>query len=183
MGHSILWQGIYLKGHEACRLYQVNNEWRLEGTAVFSSDDRPCRLTYLVECDSSWNTLRGSVLGWIGDRDVNIEIAVDAAQHWTLNSVKESAVDNCIDLDLNFSPATNLLPIRRLNLEIRQSAEVKAAWLRFPSFELEPLAQVYTRLDEFTYHYSSDRGSFVRDLTVNEVGFVTYYPGFWKAAV
>ena len=181
MGQSILWHGIYFKGHEACRLYQRNDEWRLEGTAVFQSDEQPCHLAYIIVCDSSWNTVRGSVLGWVGDRDVNIEIAVATAQHWTLNGVKESAVDGCIDLDLNFSPATNLLPIRRLNLEIGQSAEVKAAWLRFPSFELELLAQVYARLDEFTYRYSSDGGSFVRDLTVNEVGFVTDYPGLWKA--
>jgi hypothetical protein len=182
MDHSILWRGIYFKGHEACRLFQLNNEWCLEGTAVFSSDDRPCRLSYVVTCDSRWNTLRGSVSGWVGDQDVNIEITADA-QRWTLNGVEESAVEGCIDLDLNFSPATNLLPIRRLNLEIGQQTEVKAAWLRFPSFKLELLAQVYTRIDEFTYRYSSAGGSFVRDLTVNEVGFVTDYPGLWQAVV
>ena len=148
---------------------QHDAEWRLEGTAVFLSDDRPCRLCYLIACDASWNTLRGSVSGWVGDENVSIEIAVDANQHWQLNGADRSAVDGCIDLDLNFSPVTNLLPIRRLNLKIGEHAEVKAAWLRFPSFELEPLSQVYTRLDEFTYRYSSGGGEFVRDLTVNEV--------------
>jgi hypothetical protein len=39
---------------------------------------------------------------------------------------------------------------------------------------------VYTRLDNFTYRYSSDDGKFVRDLTVNDVGFVTDYPGLWQ---
>ena len=90
-------------------------------------------------------------------------------------------MNGCLDLDLNFSPSTNLLPIRRLNLEIGQQSEVKAAWLRFPSFELEPFPQVYTRLDEFTYRYSSGGGTFVRDLTVNNAGFVTDYPGLWQA--
>ena len=180
MDQSILWQGIYFKGHEACRVYELNNEWCLEGTAVFSSDDRPCRLSYLVVCDSSWNTRRGTVSGWVGDEDVNIAITV-VGQRWTLNGVEESIVEGCIDLDLNFSPATNLLPIRRLKLAIGEQAEVKAAWLRFPGFGLELLPQVYTRLDEFTYRYSSDGGSFVRDLTVNEVGFVTDYPGLWQA--
>jgi len=180
MGQSILWRGIYFTGHEACRLYQRNTDWCLEGTAVFTNNDRPCRLSYVLVCDSTWKTRRGSVSGWIGDQDVNIEINV-AAQHWTLNGVEKSAVDGCIDLDLNFSPATNLLPIRRLNLQIGEQAEVNAAWLRFPSFELEPLAQVYARLDEFKYRYSSGDGGFVRDLTVNEIGFVTDYPGFWRA--
>ena len=181
MNQSILWRGIDLRGHEACRLYRLNTEWRLEGTAVFSSDNRPCRLSYLVVCDSNWNTLRGTVSGWVGDDNVDVELSVDAMHRWRMNGVENSDVSGCVDLDLNFSPSTNLLPIRRLNLEIGQQGEVKAAWLRFPSFKLEPLSQIYTRLDESTYRYSSAGGQFVRDLTVNDVGFVTDYPGLWKA--
>ncbi len=87
----------------------------------------------------------------------------------------------CIDLDLNFSPSTNLLPIRRLGLAIGQAAEVKAAWLRFPSFELELLPQRYRRLDETRYRYESAGGQFVADLQVNPSGFATDYPGLWQA--
>lgn len=181
MSHSIIWRGIYLPGHEACRLHSHDDEWSFEGTAVFSNDQQPCRLSYLIVCDSRWNTLRGSVSGWVGNHDVNIELAVGEGREWRLNGRREFAVDGCVDLDLNFSPVTNTLPIRRLNLAIGEHAEVKAAWLRFPSFELEPLVQVYTRLDEFRYRYSSSGGEFVRELTVNEVGFVTDYPGFWTA--
>lgn len=180
MGHEILWRGSYLPGHEACRLYRYDVGWRLEGTAVFLSEGRPCRLSYLILCDASWKTLEGSVSGWFGEEMVSIELAVDANQHWQLNGKTSSAVDGCIDLDLNFSPVTNLLPIRRLNLEIGEHAEVNAAWLRFPSFELERLPQIYTRLDESTYRYSSGGGEFIRDLTVNESGFVTNYPEFWQ---
>lgn len=180
INQSILWRGIYLPGHEACRLFQLNDEWCLEGTAVFSSDNRPCRLAYLAVCDANWSTRRGTVSGWLGD-DVSIELSIAVRDHrWYVNGVEISETAGCLDLDLNFSPATNLLPIRRLSLEIGQHAEVRAAWLRFPTFELEPLAQVYTRQDEFTYRYSSDDGKFVRDLTVNDVGFVTDYPGFWQ---
>ena len=181
MNQSILWRGIDRRGHEACRLYRSGTDWCLEGTAVFSSDDRPCRLSYLVTCDSSWTTLSGIVSGWVGNDDVNIQLTVDPLHQWQMNGVEKPDVKGCIDLDLNFSPSTNLLPIRRLNLEIGQQAEVKAAWLRFPSFELEPFQQVYTRLNEFTYRYSSGGGTFVRDLTVNDVGFVIDYPELWQA--
>ena len=180
MDQSILWRGLYQPGHEACTVYLLDTRWKLEGTAVFLSEDRrPCRLSYLITCDSSWKTLSGTVSGWVGDHDVNIEISVAALQ-WQLNGVDKPEVNGCIDLDLNFSPSTNLLPIRRLGLEIGQQAEVKAAWLRFPSFELEPLSQVYSRLSESTYRYSSNDGKFVRDLTVNVFGLVTDYPGLWQ---
>jgi hypothetical protein len=86
----------------------------------------------------------------------------------------------CIDIDLNFSPSTNLLPIRRLGLEIGQQAEVRAAWLRFPSCKLEPLVQVYRRIGPNAYRYESAGGKFVADLQVDDNGFVTQYPNFWQ---
>ena len=178
MNKSILWRGIELPGHEVCRLFQLDGEWWLSGTAVFSSDSRPCLLSYHVVCDSSWNTRRGGVSGWLGDKSIELSIEVHD-QRWRLNGVEISTTHGCTDLDLNFSPSTNLIPIRRLNLDIGQHATVKAAWLRFPTLELEPLPQIYTRLDHHSYRYSSDDGKFVRDLTVNEVGFVTDYPGLW----
>jgi hypothetical protein len=63
---------------------------------------------------------------------------------------------------------------------VGQELEVHAAWLRFPSFKLEPLAQLYRRIDERTYRYESNGGSFVTDLNVNEAGFVTKYPNLWE---
>jgi hypothetical protein len=33
---------------------------------------------------------------------------------WRLNDLEISGLDECVDLDLGFTPATNLLPIRRL---------------------------------------------------------------------
>jgi len=177
---SILWRAIYWSGHEACRLHRVESEWRLEGTAVFSYEGHPCRLTYFIACDLSWTTLRAQVSGWVHNDEVNLALSADAHRQWQLNGVTKTAVDGCIDLDLNFSPSTNLLPIRRLNLEIGQQAAVKAAWLKFPSFEFEPLPQVYTRVDEFKYRYSSGRAGLVSELTVNKSGFVTLYPGLWE---
>ncbi len=64
-----------------------------------------------------------------------------------------------------------------------QEAKVRAAWLRFPSFALEPLDQLYRRTGEAAYRYESAGGAFVAELEVNGVGFVTRYPGFWASAI
>jgi uncharacterized protein len=180
MKESILWRAIDWPGHEACSLYRVNSEWRLEGTAVFLNDGRTCRLSYSIVCDADWQTRSAVVSGWRGDEDINLKLSVDAHRRWQVNGVAKPAIEGCVDLDLNFSPSTNLLPVRRLNLEVGQQAEVNAAWLRFPSFELESLLQVYERLGEFKYRYSSGGGDFVAELTVNKVGFVTVYPQLWE---
>jgi hypothetical protein len=179
--HSILWRRLDQAGHESARLVSQNSMWHLGGTAVFAHNQQPCRLDYLVLCDSKWQTLSARVSGWVGNESVEIELSVDSAGRWRLNGAEHSDATGCVDLDLNFSPSTNLLPIRRLDLPIGQEARVRAAWLRFPSFALEPLDQLYRRTGVTAYHYESAGGRFVTDLQVNEVGFVTHYPDFWQA--
>ena len=178
---SILWRGILLPGHEACQLSSQDSHWQLQGTAVFSHEQRPCRLGYQIICDAVWRTLSAKVEGWLGNTVIDIGIKSDPNGHWWLNEVEQPDVMGCIDVDLNFSPSTNLLPIRRLGLAVGETAEVKAAWLRFPSFTLEPLPQQYHRLGEADYRYESSGGQFVADLKVNRSGFVIDYPGIWQA--
>lgn len=177
----ILWRRLDLPGHEIGRLDPHEDGWKLSGTAVFSYERQPCRLEYLVLCDSCWRTNSAQVRGTIGEREVDLTVSSDAEREWRLNGAECPAVGGCTDIDLGFSPSTNLLPIRRLSLAVGEDAEVSAAWLPFPSLVLQHLAQVYRREGERTYRYESGGGSFVRILEVNAAGFVTSYPGVWEA--
>jgi hypothetical protein len=180
---AILWQGFVFPGHEACRLFSQDSHWHLEGTAVFSHEQQPCRLAYQIICDDAWRTLSAEVEGWLGKTVISVLIKTNPDQIWWLNGVEQPQAKGCTDIDLNFSPSTNLLPIRRLNLAIGEAAQVNAAWLRFPSFKLELLSQQYRRLDGTTYRYESGGGQFVADLKVNKSGFVVEYPGIWRSEV
>jgi hypothetical protein len=180
---SILWRRLDRPGHEFARAHLLDSSSRLTGTAVFAHEGRPCRLDYLIICDAEWRTGSARVTGWLGNRPIEIDISVDATGHWRLDSEECQAVSGCTDIDLNFSPSTNLLPIRRLGLEIGAEAEVHAAWLRFPSFKLERLDQRYRRVGPETYRYESAGGAFVTEIDVNSAGFVTRYPNFWEAEI
>ena len=178
-----MWRRLDTSGREAARLAARVGGWELAGAAVFIHDGQPCRLDYIANCDANWQTVSGAVSGWIGEQSIDVAFEVDAGRHWKVDGIEIPEIEGCIDLDLNFSPSTNLLPIRRLDLAIGQQAAVCAAWLRFPSFKFEALDQVYVRLDDFTYQYKSAGGRFVTDLTVNHAGFVVEYPNFWKSEV
>jgi hypothetical protein len=177
---SILWRRLDQPGHESALLDFQNPCWHLRGTAVFAYGEQPCRLDYLVVAGAAWQTMSARVSGWVGERSIEIEISSDAARRWRLNGIEVPEVEGCIDVDLGFSPSTNLLPIRRLDLAVGQEANVTAAWLGFQGFSLEPLDQVYRHTDAGVYRYESAGGSFTAELTVNAVGFVTQYPGFWQ---
>ena len=175
----MIWRRIDQPGHEAARLSRHGAGWRLEGTAVFAASEGPCRFDYSVDCDPDWRTRSARVSGWLGSEALEITVASEAGR-WQLDGVECPDVTGCIDLDLNFSPSTNLLPIRRLCLAVGAEARVRAAWLRFPSFTLEPLEQLDRRTADTAYRYESGSGSFARDLRVNAAGFVLDYPGVWQ---
>jgi hypothetical protein len=177
----ILWRRLDLPGHEVGRLERRGDGWELSGTAVFSYEHRPCQLDYVVICDADWRTHAAQITGVIGDRDVDLRVSVDGERKWYLGKAECPTVAGCMDIDLGFSPSTNLLPIRRLSLAVGQEAEVRAAWLPFPSLTFEVLPQVYRREAQQMYRYESGGGVFVRLLEVAAAGFVTNYPGLWVA--
>jgi hypothetical protein len=85
-----------------------------------------------------------------------------------------------VDLDLGFTPATNLISVRRLRLRVGERAEVIAAWIPYPDFRLEPLRQLYHRVTATVYAYECPALSFRSRLTVAPDGFVTAYPPLWE---
>jgi uncharacterized protein len=181
MTETILWRRLDLAGHEIATLDELDHGWKLFGTALFSCEQGPARLDYAVDCDSVWRTESAKINGAIGKHRVNLTVSVNAGRRWHLNGIECGAVEGCIDIDLGFSPSTNLLAIRRLALAVGEEAAVRAAWLPFPSLDFALLPQVYRREGESTYRYESGGGAFVRMLEVNAAGFVTSYPGFWHA--
>jgi uncharacterized protein len=178
---SVLWRWLDRPGHDAARLSFEDGEWHLAGATVFAHEREPWRLDYRVVCDADWRTRSATVRGWAGERAVDIAIDADAAGRWRLNGVECPAAAGCIDVDLGFTPSTNLLPIRRLALAVGGEAPVRSAWLSFPSLTLEPLEQRYRRTAETTYAYESRGGEFSATLRVNEAGLVLDYPPFWRA--
>jgi hypothetical protein len=175
---AVLWNRLDQAGHDSARLSESAAGAIIEGTAVFEEAGRPCRLDYRVVCDAAWLTVSARVTGWLDAATVDLTIDVDATRTWTIAGERRPDLRDCVDIDLSFTPATNLLPIRRCSPAVGERVPVRAAWLGFPEMSVEPLDQVYERLSESRYRYESGQGSFV--LETNAVGFVTRYPGLWE---
>jgi hypothetical protein len=177
---SLVWRRTDIPGLEHVSLSGDGAGWRLHGVAVFAHETQPCRLDYDVRTDERWLTRTALVTGSVGPRAIDVRIEAHGG-HWRLGAVPVPAVDGCLDVDLNFSPSTNLLPVRRLALAIGQRATVRAAWLRFPGFTLEPLEQAYERLDGRRYRYQSNGGAFTAEIEVRDDGLAVRYGDLWIA--
>jgi uncharacterized protein len=176
----LLWQCLDVAGHDCVTLKSEDDGWRLEGCAVRMENGIPCRLSYRVACDSSWRTRRALIAGAVGSREVEMDIRNTSGGEWTVNGQACAALAGCTDIDLGFTPATNLLPIRRLALAVGRGAVVSAAWLRFPELEFSVLDQHYQRTGADSYRYSSADGCFQTELRVQADGLVVEYPGLWR---
>lgn len=180
-GETILWRRLDVPGHEIATIRRQDDGWSLSGVAVFAHAEIPCRVEYEIQCDERWTTGACVLRGSLGARHVHLDIERNAAGEWAIDGVTVAGLRGCDDIDLGFSPVTNLLPIRRLALPIEARAVVRAAWVRFPELTVEVLEQMYTRVDSARYQYESAGGRFRRELTVDAFGCVVEYPGIWRA--
>lgn len=180
---SILWRRLDVPGHDACRLERNASAWQLDGAAVFRlEDERIGQLHYRVRCDLHWHTQWGTVRGWLGDTAIDLSITRDAHGHWKLNDEAVPDLAHCVDLDLGFTPATNLLQLRRLSLEVGESADAPAAWVDLGGGGvLSELMQRYERRSATEYVYEAKRFDYAAVLVATEDSFVRDYPSLWVA--
>jgi hypothetical protein len=113
------------------------------------------------------------VHGWLGARPLDLRITRTHDGIWTLNGQVVSHLDGCVDLDLGFTPATNLFQLRRVALQVGQAADVPVAWLDVPVGTLDPLHQRYERRADATIQLlrpSSGQRSWFRGEVSEPVG-------------
>ncbi len=145
----------------------------LIGTVLGSDGGVPVRIEYQVLADAAGLTTAVHVRDTRGFDQRSLRVERTAKGEWSVDGAPSKALKGCTDIDLGCSPSTNTLPIRRLRLVVGASSTIKAAWVRFPAFDVVMAAQTYARLDADTYRYSS--GDFAAELTVDDDGLVMRY--------
>ncbi len=178
--HDVLWKRLDSSGGDGGFIERLDSGYKLIGAAVFEEDGIRQTVQYTIRCTNDWRTASCQVAYETTDRKIELDIHANDGR-WSLNSEPVAAVAGSVDIDLAFSPMTNLLPIRRLGLKVGESATITVAWLRFPDFDLHPLQQTYTRLANRAFRFETLEGTFSRDLTVDEFGAIVHYPGLWGA--
>lgn len=178
----ILWRRLDVPGHDVASLRITPAGAELSGMAVFDAEI-PTALAYSVECDASWSTTSARVWGRRGANLVDLRLRRDAGGTWAVNDMPCPVVHGCTDVDLNFTPATNLLPLRRLTFPVNQTVEVRSAWLEWPDLRLTPLVQRYVRRSATKFDYEADLPGgqlFQTVLRVQPDGWVLDYGELWQ---
>lgn len=176
---SLIWQRDDVPGLEYFTLLTRFGHHHLNGTITLSLDDVPTLITYSITCELDWQTRAVSIRQERGSDIRHLSLDVHEDGRWRSDGEVVEIGDGIIDIDLEMSPCTNLLPIRRLNLNIGETQEFTALWVRFPDLRLERLPQRMTRLTESRYHVKWLSLGTENNIDVDADGLSTAYQEFW----
>jgi uncharacterized protein len=197
LGKTLFWRRTDTAGAEHT-LYTDRAGLRAKGT-MLAATPVPFTARYELYTDDTWTTARCEVTtegsGFL--RSVRLE---RAAGRWRVTASEQGNLDAAmlaagqlrpgqpgaddpgklhpaLDVDISFSPLTNALPIRRMNLldaAIGTSRTVVVAWILLPSLEVIESSQTYRVVGDHQVRFTS--GAFSADIDVDEQGYVLRYP-------
>lgn len=176
---TYMWRAVMSDGLERGEWLQAGHCWIMRGTILRLSDSGPTEVRYEITTDDKWLTRTANISCETDRGKKDLRITRDN-ESWYANGKRLQLPKGCMDVDLAWSPCTNTLPIRRLNLSIgSNSGLLIAAWVRLPELTVESLPQSYERTGPQTYIYTS-RGGFRAALSLDEDDLVVDYEGVWK---
>jgi len=177
----ILWRSASLASSEYASLSSRDNGYRLDGLTVMPLEDRPCHIEYTVAVDAAWspNVVTATITTPTQIRTHHLERKANG--QWRLDGQEAGYLDGCTDVDLGWTPATNTVPIRRLDLAIGDTETISAAWIRFPELDVVVSRQRYTRLADDCWRYQSGEYDFALTTDVATGLVLAYGDDLWRA--
>lgn len=177
---AVIWRRILDESSfEQARLAPGATGPVLSGTVLIAEAGAPLRVDYRIECEG-WSTRSVALTQTFGGSRTALRLDHDGAGRWWRDGAEAPALAGCTDVDLGVSPSTNALPINRLGLPVGAEATIRAAWVLFPSLEVNPAEQSYARLEPALYRYRSVASGFEATVAVDADGLPTDYSDIWR---
>lgn len=151
---------------------------RADGQVVGLFDDRPLRLHYLLETASDWSVRSLRIEAFGGSQ---LALSSDGQGNWRdAGGNPLPALASCVDIDIQATPFTNTLPVRRLGLDVGASSEISVVYIPVPALVVRPERQRYTRSSPNKYLFEGLESGFQAELEVDEQGLVVEYAGLFE---
>ena len=159
-----------------------------DGLVLLYRDGLALRCHYRLTADAHWRARALDLVVQLGGpepREAALALAGDGKGRWRVDGAHAPALDGCLDLDIQVTPFTNTLPIRRLDLAAGEIADLRAVYVPLPDLTPVPAEQSYACLRPLglsggLYRYESRASGFSADLPVDSGGFVVDYPDSFR---
>jgi len=168
-------------GFEVVFLRREPDGYHIEGHSTAVEEDEVWGVRYAITLDATWTTRSAQVVGQSALGSHEIRLDGDGTGEWHVDGKPVPELSGCLDVDLEASAFTNAFPVHRLALDVGETAEAPAAYVRASDLRIERLEQSYARLPDdgaqSRYDYASPRFDYQSELVYDEFGLVLDYPG------
>ncbi|PTQ68585.1 putative glycolipid-binding domain-containing protein [Celeribacter persicus] len=180
---AVRWSAWETEGLEHCHVSLDTDGVQIRA-ALSRNRSIPYAVQYHVRADAGFRTREVWVDCIGGPR---LHVTSDGQGHWhdLIRDDPLPGLEGCLDVDLAVTPATNMLPIRRLGLAQGEHEEISVAFVPPPDeivgrFLPRKLPQRYTCLGDGRYLYEGLTTGFSAEIEVDEHGLVIDYPGAFR---
>jgi uncharacterized protein len=178
MAADIGWAALRWPGLEHVVVSADEDGCRAEGRLIMAETGL-ISVRYSLACGPGWRfrAVTLTVTGAAGRTVLTLARQPDGG--WLADGRPRPDLGSCDDIDINCTPLTNTLPIRRLGWSAGRAHDIDVAYISVPELDVRKARQRYTELSSrMAFRYES--GSFQADLEVDADGFVLDYPGIWR---
>lgn len=179
MARELMWRSIEAPGFEHVRIDESHPGWDVYDSMLVREHEGSVRRGgYTLILDKAFRTLEIRIMVEQQPGSMTaLHLLATGDGTWTDADERHIPdLDGCIDVDIQWSPLTNTLPVRRLELAPGEEREIVVAYIELPSLSVRKVAQRYTGLGERAVRYASETREFVRELVLDDDGFVVEYP-------
>jgi uncharacterized protein len=176
---DVAWMALQWQGFEHVIASYGPAGFRADSWLMLVSEAGPARVSYQLACDSQWQVTELAIRVTDASSDRTLALRREDGGCWQAEGNGSLPdLQGCTDVDINRSPLTNTLPIRRLG--IGASSDIDVVYVSVPELTVRPVRQRYTLLPGERPVYRYESGSFSADLLVDGDAIVIDYPGLWR---
>lgn len=182
MTRAYLWRSLDNPGFEHVRVDDSHPGWTVYDSMIVREHGGEIRRGgYTLIVDKAFRTLEIRIMAEQEPGSMAaLHLLATGDGTWTDDNERRiPSLDGVIDVDIQWSPLTNTLPVRRLDLLPGEEQAISVAYIALPELSLSRVGQRYTRVDDRTVRYVSETRDFVRDIALDDDGFVLEYPGLF----
>jgi uncharacterized protein len=185
MTTELIWQHHEAPGWEHVRVMTDHPGWTVfDSILVREHAGQVLRGGYTLVTDKEWRALELRLMIETSPGAMEgIHLLSEGQGRWTdADENHMPQLDGCLDLDIQWSPLTNSLPINRIPLREGEESEIQVAYISLPQLAVTPITQRYLRLNDSEVRYISGTRDFESEITHDEEGYVVSYPTLFSRA-
>ena len=172
-GHAATWTTWDGEHAEEFTLTWENEAWTASGHVGREN------VQYVMRLSPTWHVRQFLLFRDLDEPD--LWLATDGHNRWgEVNGAHRPELDGCVDVELACSPFPVTLPIRRLPLEVGDSAEMPVATIDVETLAVDVATRRYERVGERRWRVTDGSGGDSTEFDVDEHGIAIDQPGRFR---